>query len=1334
MKTSTILLRAGLPVLVLVLLLAAANSALATNRKVTSAADSGPGSLRQMIAASIAGDSIDFDSSLNGQTITLTTQLGIARDITINGPGYNNLAIRGNDQTRIFEIASGHTVTISGLRLGNGKVQGADGVNRGEDCQDIVVAGQVVGHHAVLTPATAGLPGKGGAILNAGQLTITNCVLENNNATGGAGGNARPFSFYCANPVLPTLIEYYGDSGSGGNGEGGAVYNDGTLVVRGCTFENNSANGGIVGDTWKNSLLGEANDRSGDGGGGLGGAVANRGQLTIQECTFHQNTARGHDVLALGSAGVLHYPEANIGGNGGVGYGGAIFSSSATVVRNSTFAENHAVGGMGGLSRLADPGFVELPGNGGDGAGGGIKTDIAPESSDVCSIWYCTFSGNTTEGGRRGFVDFDESVVGNSGGAYGGGFHARYDNTTVMWSSIVAGNSGMHPDVSGGINSLGHNMICYTNGSTGWLDSDLTGYIDNNGNIFPQDPLLGPLTLDNGGPTATMMPGDSSACIDHGGGGFTPTTDQCGNPRIKFQSKYPTASGGNGSDIGAVERQADLAVPRIWVNTNGGNWSLTNNWSDGVPPGSNDVAVITLAGNYTVTLDVSTNIAGLVLGATVGTNKQTLAMSGQTLTLNGESIINSLGVMNHFNGTLAGSGKFTIQGALNWNAGTISRTGGTIIGPAGTLNITGSGNNHDLPNTTLTNQGSIVMTGGNLRGGGTLIHNEGVWDAQADVPISQSFSGAVTVNNKGTLKKSGGVGALALGANVTLKNSGLVDVQSGRVDVNGGGTNDAGVFNAGTNGAVNFNTSYTFNDGTKLLGAGSKQLTSGTFNLNGTITTTNLTQTGGSLTGSPTIDGEFTWSDGGLWSALGNITIAPTGKLNITGSGSHNLSGLVLTNNGTVAWVAGTITDRDSVVYNNGLWDAQSDFSFSFPNFGTPPVFNNAGTFRKSSGSGTTSFDSYHTFNNTGTNDVRSGTVSFYGGGANTAPGVFNTTNGATVSFNGNYTFNNGSQITGTGTNLLAAGTTTLNGNITFTKLTQTGGALAGTHVLNGNFQFNGGNWATTGSTTIAPGSRLAISGGLDLSLRMLTNNGTVAWTAGTITDRDSVIHNNGLWDAQSDFGFSFPNFGTPPVFNNAGTFRKSAGSGTTTLDSYHTFNNTGTLDVRIGTVSLNGPHTLTGGTINIGISTLSSYGKLSLSGAAGFAGQFKANLVGGYVPAAGSAFPVISYGSLSGSFGSFNPPAACNWQTNYGSSTFTLTAQSAVSHAPVQLQSPQVSGNSFQFGIPTVNNLNYTVLFNANLTTTNWLPYTNFIGNGATQQWLFPIMSTQGFFRVSQP
>jgi len=62
---------------------------------VTNTNDSGPGSLRQALAVVNDGDAINFDSALNGQTITLTTaELLIDRSIRVMGPGPNLLTVR----------------------------------------------------------------------------------------------------------------------------------------------------------------------------------------------------------------------------------------------------------------------------------------------------------------------------------------------------------------------------------------------------------------------------------------------------------------------------------------------------------------------------------------------------------------------------------------------------------------------------------------------------------------------------------------------------------------------------------------------------------------------------------------------------------------------------------------------------------------------------------------------------------------------------------------------------------------------------------------------------------------------------------------------------------------------------------------------------------------------------------------------------------------------------------------------------------------------------------------------------------------------------------------
>ena len=119
---------------------------------VTNTNDSGPGSLRQALAEAIDGDTINF--AVTG-TIGLTSgELLVARSITIAGPGAENLAVNGNNQSRVFHIASGQTVTISGLTITNGHASDS--------------GGGIYNDHAV--------------------LILDDCTISDNSASGNLGG------------------------------------------------------------------------------------------------------------------------------------------------------------------------------------------------------------------------------------------------------------------------------------------------------------------------------------------------------------------------------------------------------------------------------------------------------------------------------------------------------------------------------------------------------------------------------------------------------------------------------------------------------------------------------------------------------------------------------------------------------------------------------------------------------------------------------------------------------------------------------------------------------------------------------------------------------------------------------------------------------------------------------------------------------------------------------------------------------------------------------------------------------------------------------------------
>jgi hypothetical protein len=79
--------------------------------------DSSFGSLRDAISQARSGDTIVFAPWLQG-AITLTSGgLDISEDLQIEGPGANVITVSGDNASRVFDISSGVTVTLSGLTI-----------------------------------------------------------------------------------------------------------------------------------------------------------------------------------------------------------------------------------------------------------------------------------------------------------------------------------------------------------------------------------------------------------------------------------------------------------------------------------------------------------------------------------------------------------------------------------------------------------------------------------------------------------------------------------------------------------------------------------------------------------------------------------------------------------------------------------------------------------------------------------------------------------------------------------------------------------------------------------------------------------------------------------------------------------------------------------------------------------------------------------------------------------------------------------------------------------------------------------------------------------------
>jgi hypothetical protein len=250
---------------------------------VTSNLDSfvvGDGTLRGEIAAAQSGDTIVFDRSLDGQTIGLgvfsvTKQLEINKNLTIQGPGAGLLAIQG-DGARVFKVDAGANVTISGLTI-----EGGGGVASWE------------------VPITAGFgnapdyyDGSGGGILNLGMLTLSGCTVSGNStgtSLGGIGvalegGGISNFGTMTLSgcTVTRNSAVWFGTTGYS---RGGGIYNDGTMTLSGCTVTGDSA--GLAGTNFSR-----------------GGGIFNdaQGHLTILSSVVQNNTASdGADICDLGS-------------------------------------------------------------------------------------------------------------------------------------------------------------------------------------------------------------------------------------------------------------------------------------------------------------------------------------------------------------------------------------------------------------------------------------------------------------------------------------------------------------------------------------------------------------------------------------------------------------------------------------------------------------------------------------------------------------------------------------------------------------------------------------------------------------------------------------------------------------------------------------------------------------------------------------------------------------------------------------------------------------------------------------------------------------------------
>jgi hypothetical protein len=284
--------------------LAGAGTARAATRTVTTLADSGAGSLRQAIIDAQPGDTINF--AVTGTIVSRYLYME-NKELTIDGPGANVLAISGGGLGGVFEIFDS-TVTIQGVTIRDGWDGGAIGMaNSRLTLNNVTIADNKVG--------------AAGAGINSGDsiLTINNSTFSGNIA-GDWGGAIYIENHYEEQSTTITNSTFSGNVAR----NGAAVHNwVGGLSITNSTFVGNSTTEATGGDI------------EGFGPFELKNSLFVRG-ASGSNCSFQPQTVGGVNFSDDGTCGAtLATPEAlNLGplaDNGGPTMTHALLDGSVAI-------------------------------------------------------------------------------------------------------------------------------------------------------------------------------------------------------------------------------------------------------------------------------------------------------------------------------------------------------------------------------------------------------------------------------------------------------------------------------------------------------------------------------------------------------------------------------------------------------------------------------------------------------------------------------------------------------------------------------------------------------------------------------------------------------------------------------------------------------------------------------------------------------------------------------------------------------------------------------------------------------------------------------------------
>ena len=733
-------------------------------------------------AGAIDGDTIRFDPGLLnvGATVTLDPAQGplrISDDLVIDG---------ASDLPPI-------TVSIDANGIQAFVIDAAGG---GGSVQAINVSN--------LSVTNGGSAESGGAMMiRAGSSVSLDAVDINNSVANGMAANQGGGAIYNAGDLTINGGEISSNSAPMGSGSGGAIFNDegATLAISGTLFNNNSAQraGGAIearanSTTTLDGVTLNANSTGPVPGNGGGLHITGAGDATITGGEVSENTATAEGGGLWNGFGTMQITGTTISGNSASGDdaangGGGVFNNEGSVI-------------------ITDAMITANSADGDAGSGGGILN----KGSDV----------------RTGTVTVTDTVItGNRSNRAGGGIETTGATSTTLSNVTLSGNStGDAPGNGGGLHISGSGSVAITGGT---IDGNTAareggglwngaGRMTVDGTVISNNEAAGAAADDGGGGifnntgrvelNAVTISGNSATGAAGSGGGIF----NLGPDSVMPDRGVVVVSGGEISDNSAIRAGGGIEATANTTTDLSGGLVLSNNTA-GAAPGNGGGMHITGAGDASLS---------------------NVTVSGNTASAEGGGLWNGAGTMTVTNSSIAnntaegadadqgGGGLFNLAGALRVTETMVTGnratgaagSGGGILNTGSELTVTGGAVSDNtavragggIEDNNSSGASTITLTGLRMQGNsvGPSPGNGGafhVTGGDATILVDRSTASGNTAANEG-----GGLWNFSEAEMIVVNSTISGNAASG----NGGG----GLFNQPTGNLTLINTTVANNDTT----------------------------------------------------------------------------------------------------------------------------------------------------------------------------------------------------------------------------------------------------------------------------------------------------------------------------------------------------------------------------------------------------------------------------------------------------------------------------------------------------------------------------------------